>query len=324
MKWYQVIDHTEFPSPIETMNGVQLSAVSRVLRAAQYLRDIGIYKREKASGSNPGALYLVGGVTTQAVQDAMDGHSETQSERGYIRYLKPVLLASLDPTKDVSVAKIDLKSLPDDFDEEKVMRWYINQLAMGFGADYQDFAPLPGRSLGSGAQSLVLAMKSAGKGPALFMKMLEHQFNFHGVLPRTVSFRFQEKDVLQEREDVNVGLQKAQTRAIYLANNVLTPDAVRQQMLDAGELSQEEFDSLQTGGDITPDVEIDDSQGGAGQDVANKAKAKRKPEFAERYRKGAEKLVANDMSDGMDEIMADLHKAAGTNKAKRDASKPRT
>jgi len=130
---------------------MQLCAVSRILRAAQYLRDIATYQREKVGGDNPNAIYLVGGVGSKVISDAMEQHKARQAERGMVRYVIPLIVGSLDPTATVAVEQIDLKSLPDGFDTEEAMKWYINQLALGFGADYQDFAPLPGRALGSGA-----------------------------------------------------------------------------------------------------------------------------------------------------------------------------
>ncbi len=161
LAWYQVQMESEFPSPIETMHGMQLCAVSRVLQAAQFLRDIGIYQREKIAGDNPNAIYLTGGVPAQTITDAVEQHKARQSERGMARYVIPLIVASLDPTATVSVDKIALKELPDGFDVEQSMRWYINQLALGFGADYQDFAPLPGQGLGTSTQSMVLHQKSS-------------------------------------------------------------------------------------------------------------------------------------------------------------------
>lgn len=55
---HQVTVTSEFPSPVETMNGMQLCFVSRVLRAAQILRDIQVYQREKLSGTNPNVIHL--------------------------------------------------------------------------------------------------------------------------------------------------------------------------------------------------------------------------------------------------------------------------
>ncbi len=258
LAWYQVQAISEFPSPIESMYGVQLCAVSRVLRAAQLLKDIGIYMREKIAGDNPNAIYLVGGVASQAISDAMEQHKAKQMERGMVRYIVPLIIASLDPTATVNVESIDLKSLPDGFDMDEAMRWYINQLALGFGADYQDFAPLPGSNLGTSTQSAVLHSKSRGKGPASFMQMMEEVFNFQGILPRNVVFAYDEQDVEADIQQAKLEEEKAQTLERLIKAGVITPDAARQMMLDDGLLTQEVFDTLQEGEDVTPNIVAQD------------------------------------------------------------------
>lgn len=255
---WQVITWEEFPSPIETMNGAQLCALSRVLRAAQLLRDIGIYIREKAAGSSLTAIHLVSGIKATEIDDAIEQHMARQKQKGLTNFMLPAVLATLDPTATISHEQIDLASLPDNFDLDVTMRWYINQLALGLGADYQDFAPLPGRSLGSGAQSLVLHDKSRGKGPANFIKSLEHKLNFAGVLPRNVTFRFDEQDMAQELEYADIAKIRAETLTMYVTSGTLTQEAARQIMLDKGDISQELFDVLQAAVDVTPNITAPD------------------------------------------------------------------
>ena len=260
LKAHQVTALAEFPSPIETLNGMQLCAVSRVLRAAQILRDISVYRREKISGDNPSAIHLVGGIGEARITDAMVQHKDRQARRGMTRYIVPLVVASLDPGATVSVDTIDLKSLPDGFDEDTAMRWYISDLALGFGADYQDFAPLPGSSLGTGAQSLILHQKSRGRGPAFFMAMMEYTFNYHGIMPQNVTFRYDEQDLEADVEQAELENKKSETRKNDIESGVLTAEAARQQMLDAGEMSQEVFDQLQPAEDITPEVVAEDTE----------------------------------------------------------------
>jgi len=257
---HQVITWEEFPSPIETMNGVQLCAVSRVLRAAQLLRDIGIYLREKAAGSSLTAIHLVSGIKASEIDDAIAQHMDRQKQKGLTNYLLPAVLATLDPTAKIDHAQIDLASLPDNFDLDVTMRWYVKQLAMGFGIDSQDLAPLEGSSLGTGAQSLVLHMKSRGKGPAMFIKSLAHKLNFHGVLPRNVTIRLDEQDTAQSMEIAELDRVRAESDKIYIDTGVLPPEAIRQELLDRGRISQELFDSIQLNSDLTPDVVAEDQE----------------------------------------------------------------
>ncbi len=260
MKWYQVADVTDMPSPIASMRGMQLCAVSRVLRAAQILKSVGVYQNEKISGNNPNAIHLVGGVTSNVLTTAIEQHKARQTEAGFSRWIIPAIVASLDPNATVSVDTLELKTLPDGFSIEENMKWYINQLALGFGADYQDFAPLPGTGLGTSAQSQVLHQKSRGRGPALFMQTIAKILNYHGVIPSTVLFSFDERDI--EEEIQNADLLKTESEAYenLVAAGAMDPQAVRQQLLDKGRISEETFNRLSEGDDLTLEIMAQDDE----------------------------------------------------------------
>lgn len=256
LAWYQVIPFEEFPSPIEIRHDLQYCTVTRMLNAAKILRNIEIYKDEKVSGRYTRAIHLVSGVQTQAVKDAIQGQ---QMEAYTQQYLQPIIIGSINPTANVSATTIDMASLPDGFDEETTMRWYINQLALAFGADYQDFAPLPGGNLGSAHQAQVLHLKSRGKGPALYMSSLEHIFNFHGVVPRTVNFAFGEQDVALDAEMEELRKLRAETLKILVDGLIYTPQVARQILMDSGDLD-EKYLGMFGEQNATPDIRVNSSQ----------------------------------------------------------------
>ncbi len=260
MKWYQVQELVEFPSPVVTMRGMQLCAVSRVLRAAQYLRDIGVYNREKISGDNPNVIHLISGINTTAITDTMAEHKANISNQGYARFILPLILSTVDPTATVGKETIELKNIPDGFDLEQAMRWYINQLALGFGADFQDFAPLPGSNLGSSAQSLVLHMKSRGRGPAFFMKTFEYAMNFQGLIPQNTSFQFDEQDIAEDTEQADLEKTVAETLEIEIRSGAITPEAATQILFDKGYIDEELFTEILDGEDVTDDVTVQDTE----------------------------------------------------------------
>lgn len=283
MKWYQVQDMTDFPSPVAQMRGMQLCAVSRVLRAAQILRSIGVYQNEKISGDNPNAIHLVGGVTSNTITSALEQHKAKQAERGMAVWTIPAVIASLDPTATISVETLNLKTLPDGFDIEQVMKWYISQLALGMGADYQDFAPLPGGNLGSSTQSLVLHQKSRGRGPALFMTSFEILMNFHGVIPSGVTFQFDETDVVEETEQATLLKTESSAYKDLVDTGALDDQAIRQLLLDNGRISQETFDRLSEGKDLTTDITAQDTEPveGKAQHLSTRPRRKKKPKKGE-------------------------------------------
>ena len=256
MPWHSVIALAEFPAPITSMYGVQYSAVTRVLRSAQILRDMAIYRGEKAGGRFAEAIYALGGVKSQDIKDVQARMEAQADNQGLVRYLGPLIVGSLDPGTQVSVAKLELKSLPEGFDFDQELKWYISSLALGFGRDYQDFAPLPAGNIGTGQQSEVLHMKARGKGPAAFMRMLEQAFNFHGVMPRTVTFRFREQDIQAEQEEAEVKKTRAETRKIQIESLEISPVIARQIAADDGDLKPEYLEAIGEG-DVTPEETVE-------------------------------------------------------------------
>lgn len=241
LRWYEVIEMTEMPSPVETMRGMQYCAVSRALRAAQTARDISIHNHEKLSGRFTKAIHLVGGVQTKTVNDAIAVHRAENRAQGLTHYSQPVVIGSLDPTASVSHELIELASLPEGFDEESQLKQYIIILALAFGVDYQEFAPMMSRGGGGGGSAggaETMHLKARGKGPTLFMQNMEHAFNFHGVFPKNVGFKYSGQDTGEDLDDVKLALLRAEERAMRIKSGELTPEVARQIAVDCGDLDE--------------------------------------------------------------------------------------
>lgn len=239
LKWYQVIYHTEYPDPDEKMRGYQECAVSRLLRSMQKARDIAIYEHEKVSGRQHHQIHLIGGVPQQRIDNMVKLADSRSDNMGLMRYSAPVVIAAIDQTARVSHEEINLAGMPENYDKEIEMRWYVIALANAFGIDPQDVAPLQGGNLGSAQQSQVLAQKGRGKGPALFMRGIEHIFNFHGIIPRTVQFRYGKQDKTEDSEEIMLEWRFAQMAKLYIETKVLDPQTVRQILFDRGFLKRE-------------------------------------------------------------------------------------
>ena len=238
LKWFNVIAMSEFPSPIEEAHGVGYCALTRVLRGAQIMRDIGVVKQEKAGGRFTRQVHLVSGVQTRIIEDAMQQKQAAADTAGLLRYIQPLIVASLDPTSRVSKETIDLASIPEEYKESEALEAYITLVALAFGGDYQSYAPLPGGGLGSASQSKIMNMKSRGKGPGLFMKRIERLFNFHGILPRSVTFAYGQQDMAQQMELTEVRRSRALEREIRIRSGEITTEVARQIAVDAGDLDE--------------------------------------------------------------------------------------
>jgi SPP1 gp7 family putative phage head morphogenesis protein len=104
-------------------------------------------------------------------------------------------------------------------------------------------------------------------------------------------------------EQATLAKMRADTAAVYVFNGILTPEAVRQQMLDRGELTQEEFDSLNIEPDVTPDVVANDTD-----PVDNSEKAVRKPDFMGRERRKVEASFQSDIEKALKASFAEFKK----------------
>lgn len=234
LAWYQVICFSEFPSAIESMNGVGVCAISRALRLSQIMRNLQVFKDEKIGGRHYKQMHFVSGVSRTEIDDAQKRGQEDASNRGQARFIMPAILASLDPEKPVSTATIDLASLPDGFNFDEEMRWYISGLALAFGVDYQEFAPLPGGNIGSSSQSVMLHKKSSGKGPATYMRRKVEAYKAYGVMPRVCSMVYNDKNEQEELERQTVRTKAAEEYAIDIRNGILSPEAVRADAVKRG------------------------------------------------------------------------------------------
>lgn len=288
LAWYQVIPFSDFPSSIERMNGIGYCAITRTLRLAQIMRSIALYKDEKISGRNFKAIHLVSGVSRTEIDQAKRRTTEDADNRGNTRYLEHVILASLDPEKPVSVATIDLASLPDGFDMDQEMQWYIAGLALGFGVDYQEFAPLPGGNIGSSSQSMILQRKTSGKGPATVMRRITEAFRNYGVIPRIADFSFNDKDEQEALERQEVRTKALEESAIAVNAGILSPAAARADLVARGIYTEETVQNIPENFGIKPDPNSKYVERGGNtiaEDAGRQNASKSNPTIGDRLRK---------------------------------------
>jgi hypothetical protein len=252
LKWFQVATLADMPSAQEVRRGLGFCVVSRVLAAAQYIKAIGIYKREKVSGKRAPGIIFTSGVRRGAVADALNQAMEEQRQEGLSLYTKPIIIAGPDPANAVDAKLIALSGLPDGYNEDDVMKWYIATLAMAFGTDYTEFAPMPGGGLGSATQTKTMASRSRGKGPGLLMELIEHAMNWF-VLPSNVEFEFAATDPEAETERINLKFLRARDRNLRVASGEITGQQALQLAVMDGD-APESF--MNPGSDLRQDAGI--------------------------------------------------------------------
>lgn len=269
LKWWQVAGFADMPSPIEKMNGVGFCAVSRAFRTSHVLQSLEIYKDEKMSGRHNRAIHI-----TNADPDLLnDQIRETQSaanNAGQLRYIQPIIASTFDPGATPAVVTLDLAGIPDGFNEEATKNWGVAVLALAFGVDYGFLAPLPGKGLGTSAQSETQKQQAQGKSSAQFKSVVMEKLNFYGILPESVQFEFKEDDSAVQEQQQKMSESRAKTRQIMLQSGEITPKVARQMAVDAGDLD-ESYLALMGDADITPQETIDGDQNMQAQEAVDAA-----------------------------------------------------
>lgn len=239
LEWFQVVHLTELPAPVERLYGIQYCALSRILASARQWRAIQGLTTEKVTGRFTSAVHVVTGVDTDEIATAIEKAQNQATEQGQKYYMQPVIMGTLDPGRIASSITIDLKNMPDGFNYDEAFKQTLTVIAMGLLGDYQDLAPLPGGGLGTSSQSFILHMKSRGKGPALFMQKLAGAMNNRGILPRDVSFLWDEQDIEADKVEADLKLVRASARAAQIASKEIDEEAALQLAVDQGDVPPE-------------------------------------------------------------------------------------
>jgi hypothetical protein len=256
LNWWSVAPLSEMPAPVDIRPGIQFCALTRLMLAAQVVKNVAIYQREKTGGRNTRAIHMIQGITTDQVNDALDKMRATADAQGLLRYVNPLVVGTIDPEAKIDIKTLELASLPESWDEEKIFKIYVAQIAMAFLTDYQEFAPLPGGNLGTSAQSQVLHDKSRGKGPGLFMKILSHAMN-RLVMPKSCEFRFDQQDLDAEEKEATIKKTRREGRSVAILSGELSILEARQEAVDLGDLDQALFE--RAGGlDMTENITLTD------------------------------------------------------------------
>lgn len=222
LKWYEVIAMSDMPSPREEMYNRGFCAVSRVLRAAQTMRDISIYNRQKLAGKRTPAMMFVNGISRDYIKACIDKAIEDQLNQGDTLYSGPIIIASMDASVPVSAELVELAGLPDGYSEDAAMKWYIATLALDFGTDYTEFSPLPGGNLGSATQATEMAARARGKGPGAMLQQFEFAMNYW-ILPESMEFQFSSTDATAEQQRIQQQKMRADERAVRIQSMEITP-----------------------------------------------------------------------------------------------------
>lgn len=243
LHYSRVIYTSQMPSPIAEMYGVGFCAVSRCIVVAQTLTDILIFQQEKM-GSRPHRQVIVtqGGLDPEDVRSAFYIADSQMDAQNLSRYSKTVVMGSAS-MPEAKLDKIDLTSMPDGFDEQTSITLGVATIALALGMDARELFPAMGAGA-TRADALLSHLKQSGKGPGQIIRSVESQFK-QKFLPAYVTLAFDFQDDAADMQAADIRNTRAQKRDRDVKNKTLNLRTTREQMVEDGELTRQQFDIME-------------------------------------------------------------------------------
>jgi hypothetical protein len=231
------------PSPNVDMNGTGFCALSKAVNVAQSLYDVLVYKQEKL-GSRPTRSILLGkgGLDADDIAEAFAMANETMDNRLLSQFSQNVVIGDASHP-DAELDMIDLASLPDGFDYQTDMMIGMALIALAFGVDARELFPMMGVGA-TRADALVQHLKARTKGIGHLLTIAENTFS-PKLLPPTLEWQFDYTDDAQDRQVAEIRKIRSERWDIDLKNYATDERTVREQMVESGDLSTEQFERLE-------------------------------------------------------------------------------
>lgn len=270
LHYSRVMYTSSLPSNRIRMNRVGLCALSRCISTAQHLYDIAVMEQEEL-GSRPKRRMLIAeqGISATEVQNAFQAADIAMDNQGLRRFSKNVVIGPKDGKgTTANPIKIEVKELHsaligEDKERSITLGMFLIALALNIpprwlwpatstGATKADamFQHIAG--MGGGIGHLLMIMKSLLGGDELaepLGKPIGPQFD--------VVFDYQDDE--QDRQQAEIRKTRSEVTEKYIATGVWTERVARQQAMDAGDITEQQFEDMELGDGRLPD----------GQDVVN-------------------------------------------------------
>ncbi len=203
---YMLVDD---PLPDERYFGIGTCALERAIAISQRQIRMGEYIDALLDDKpQPGILGLTG-VSDNAWNLKVQQYMQDQQNDERPIFGRTLVLTSLDPNASVKAEVIPFSQTPEKFDFIKYNDLDVSAVALALGVDRQELWELAGRSLGSGSQSAILAMKSRAKLYGDVLTGVERFMNW-AFLPKDCEFEYVDHDAQADVSQTAIDLQLAQ------------------------------------------------------------------------------------------------------------------
>lgn len=256
MRAADVIFFADMPSPRATLYGIGRPAAERAFKTIVKLAAVETYFREKITGARALKLVFISGVTKKKLSDVAATADAEMERRGWTVYKGAVMVPS-ETEEAISIAEVDLASVPDGFDVETERKDAYLRYANAIGVPVQDVQPLSGQGLGTGTQTVILDENAEGRGIAYFTKTIEDKINWL-LMPKTTTFMVKSNDIRDRQAEAALNQTRTATLVQAMgtaqAPGFITSDQALNMAVDGGLVPKEFLPK-----DVTPEGVATDS-----------------------------------------------------------------
>lgn len=269
MHYTRVMTATDMPSTYSRLNGMGFCAMSRLINTAQHLWDLSTTEQEEL-GSRPKRRLIIGeqGITLNEIVNAFMQADRQMDNENLSRYSKSVVIASSTKPTDANAIRIAIQDLaPALKGEEKersiTLAMFLIALALKVPPRWLWPATASGATK---ADAMYQHIAGMGGGVGLILEMFTNMLGGSPLadklgkpIPPHLQVVFDNQDDEQDRMQAEIREIRGKVWTIGLSDGSLNTRVVRQQMLSAGDITEQQFD----------DLELNDGRLPDGQDVLN-------------------------------------------------------
>lgn len=234
---YMMVDE---PDPDERYLGIGTCALERAIAINQREIRMGQYIDASLDDKPQPGILSLSNVSDPTWQAALAKYMTEQQNDERPIFGRTLVLTSLDPNNALKVEVIPFSQTPEKFDYIKYVDLDVSALALALGVDRQELWELAGRSLGSGSQSAVLAMKSRMKLYGDLLTNIERFMNW-AFLPEDCEFKFVEHDAQQDVTQAGVDAQLATIAQTLAALPGVSPLEIKKLLTDRSDTFKAAF-----------------------------------------------------------------------------------
>jgi len=201
MHFTRVIRLYDMPDNDDLHKGWGDSALSRAVSIINRQVLMGRYVEQSLDDNPPPGLMVATNINKQTMEQAIGVYQEKRSVDSGGLWGRNIWLYGSDAQSVAKIDSVPFTNPPEKFSFREYTDLDVDALALALGVDRQELWQLTGGSLGSGAQSEILSLKSRGKTIGDLITSLERVVN--DLLPDSMEFAFKYRDEAESATNAN-------------------------------------------------------------------------------------------------------------------------